>query len=138
MWKPTIHDLDVWRREGFPGDSGACAKAQCDSIGPTYTQEECNVCAHWEMSNGLSPWDNHRFCNSNEPGNPWHYPVGEFWRVTKTEATVQQGVPSGPGMLNLDAASTAVSAAFHFDGVTEAAPTRQLSGIFSGASIQAE
>ena len=94
--KPDLY----WKDQGYPGLSSSCLNVTCDgrftSDSPKYIREKCNQCAEWELQNGLSPWDDRRFCMSPAPGNPWGYPAGEVWKVEKYLTSVLAGTETAP------------------------------------------
>lgn len=111
-WDPLNRASQYWSGEGFPGASRTCLKLS--SIGrifpesPVPDEDAMNQCALWELSNGTSPWDDHRFCHSPEPGNQWHYPTHEMWRVQKFTTTINVGLQSFPVVLGINPESTQV------------------------------
>jgi hypothetical protein len=133
-WDSLRRAEQYWTSQGWPGESRTCNDLRNTwNIIPNAAhpnEDAMNRCAQWELSNGTTPWDDRRFCNSPTPGNPWRYPNREFWNVEKTAVNVSVGNQYGTYRLNLDPGSTEVTLKYAITGkngeASEARPLRNL------------
>ena len=128
-WDALLKASLYWSERGWPGASRTCEQLRqivrrTRSEDPFPDEAAINECSEWELNNGTQPWDEHRFCQSMPPGNDWHYTPGEYWYVTKSSVPVSVGTQSAPIYLKISPESSAITARFIFDGITEPSSTR--------------
>ncbi|HCM39251.1 MAG: hypothetical protein A2070_03290 [Bdellovibrionales bacterium GWC1_52_8] len=130
-WKsPQVY----WKDQGYPGFSRSCGEQRCDAS-QSYNRQKCNECAEWELQNGLSPWDDRRFCTSPAPGNPWGYPAREMWLVEKYFESIDSGIQTFPVVISFEPESTVVPVQFADDESTE---TARRVPVLKANSVQSE
>lgn len=141
-WDGYNRARQYWDSQGWPGASRICDRLRSSyrifPESPVPNEDDFNACAQWELTNGTSPWDDHRFCASMPPGNPWGYQSREYWNVQKTTTTVLVGTQTYPVMLNFDPSSLSATLRYPETALTDLLEIRTLPELIAATSKQAD
>jgi hypothetical protein len=126
-----------WLRLGYPGASGVC-----DSLSRPFPltgasrpndQKLVDQCAEWELTNGTTPWDDHRYCQANKPGNPGS--SSEKWILSPHQTKIQSGTQALP--ITVEISPDHLNGNLSFSGSNDLGdPESQSAPVFSKSSVQ--